>query len=129
MRRGAYMVVMPSIRRSTTIDPEVLLAAVAEPTRMRLLALLQGGEACVCDLYGALDLPQPLVSRHLGVLRRAGLVTARREGLWMHYSLAEPRSEGHAKLLEALAALQAETDGIQGLVKRCSALRAGRNCC
>jgi len=120
---------VPTTRQNAEIDPEALLAAVAEPTRLRLLALLQGGEACVCDLYGALDLPQPLVSRHLGVLRRAGLVTARREGLWMHYSLAEARSTGHAKLLDALAALQAEVRGIQGLVKRCSTLRAGRNCC
>jgi len=120
---------VPSTRQRATADPEALLAAVAEPTRLRLLALLAPGEACVCDLVGALDLPQPLVSRHLGVLRRAGLVTARREGLWMHYSLEEPRSEGHAKLLDALAALQADIPKIQGLVRRCSALRAGRNCC
>lgn len=128
MRFVAYSRAVPAARLNT-VDPEVLLAAVAEPTRLRLLALLKGGEACVCDLFGALDLPQPLVSRHLGILRRAGLVTARREGLWMHYSLAEPRSAGHAKLLDALAALQAEVQGIQGLVKRCSTLRAGRDCC
>lgn len=110
-------------------DPEALLAAVAEPTRLRLLGLLAGGETCVCDLVGALDLSQPLVSRHLAVLRRVGLVGARREGLWMHYSLAEPRSTGHAKLLEALAALHAEVPGMPGFAKRCSALRGGRNCC
>ncbi|MBL8861944.1 MAG: helix-turn-helix transcriptional regulator [Planctomycetes bacterium] len=119
---------MPAQLR-TAPQPEALLAAAAEPTRLRLLALLAGGEACVCDLVGALDLPQPLVSRHLGVLRRAGLVTARRDGLWMHYALAVPRSAGHAKLLEALAALHAEIEGIQAQVRRCSALRAGRTCC
>lgn len=119
---------MPVARRAAAA-PEVLLAAVAEPTRLRLLALLAGGETCVCDLVGALELPQPLVSRHLGVLRRAGLVTARRDGLWMHYALAEPSSRGHAKLLDALAALHGELSGIQGLVRRCTTLRAGRNCC
>jgi ArsR family transcriptional regulator, arsenate/arsenite/antimonite-responsive transcriptional repressor len=128
MRLCAYTRCVTTTRR-TAPDPEALLAAVAEPTRLRLLALIAGGETCVCDLVGALDLPQPLVSRHLGVLRRAGLVTARRDGLWMHYSLAEPCSRGHAKLLEALAVLHAEMAGVQGLVKRCSALRAGRNCC
>lgn len=114
---------------SKTPAPEALLAAVAEPTRLRLLALIAPGEVCVCDLVGALELPQPLVSRHLGVLRRAGLVRARREGLWMHYALAQPRSAGHAKLLEALAELHAETKGISKLVKRCCALRDDRNCC
>jgi ArsR family transcriptional regulator len=120
---------MPKSAQVVSPSPEALLAAVAEPTRLRLLALIAPGEVCVCDLVGALDLPQPLVSRHLGVLRRAGLVSARRDGLWMHYSLAEPRSAGHAKLLDALATLQAETKGIPGLVKRCCALRDGRNCC
>lgn len=120
---------MSATRPRSTADPEALLAAVAEPTRLRLLALVALGETCVCDLVGALDLPQPLVSRHLGVLRRAGVVTARRDGLWMHYALAAPRSTGHAKLLDALAALQAETNGIAAQVKRCSALRSGRNCC
>lgn len=129
MRFGAYSPSMPATRSRSAADPEALLAAVAEPTRLRLLALVATDETCVCDLVGALDLPQPLVSRHLGVLRRAGLVTARRDGLWMHYALATPRTPGHAKLLEALAALQAETNGIQAQVKRCSALRAGRNCC
>jgi len=128
MRHGAYSWGM-AIARQRAADPEALLAAVAEPTRLRLIALLAPGEACVCDLVGALDLPQPLVSRHLGVLRRAGLVTARREGLWMHYSLADSRSEGHAKLLDALAALHAEMPKVEAQVKRCSALRAGRNCC
>ena len=129
MRFGAYSERMAATRQRTAAGPEALLAAVAEPTRLRLLAMLGPGESCVCDLVGALDLPQPLVSRHLGVLRRAGLVAARRQGLWMHYSLAEPRSEGHAKLLDALAALQADIPKVQGLVRRCSALRAGRGCC
>lgn len=120
---------MPSTSRNLTSDPEALLAAVAEPTRFRLLAMLAAGEVCVCDLVGGLDLPQPLVSRHLGVLRRAGLVSARREGLWMHYSLAESRSAGHAKLLDALAALHAETKGVASLVRKCAALNDGRNCC
>jgi ArsR family transcriptional regulator, arsenate/arsenite/antimonite-responsive transcriptional repressor len=67
---------------------EALFKALADATRLRILALLVGGEICVCEMHGALKLPQPTVSRHLAYLRRAGLVETRREGLWIHYRLA-----------------------------------------
>ena len=63
--------------------------ALADRTRLRILALLMDGEVCVCDIHDTLRLPQPTASRHLAYLRRAGLVEARREGTWMHYRLAE----------------------------------------
>lgn len=56
---------------------------------MRLLALLRGDESCVGDLVQVLDLPQGTVSRHLGTLREAGLVEARRAGAWAFYRRAE----------------------------------------
>ena len=67
---------------------EALFKALADATRLRILALLVGGEVCVCEIHGALKLPQPTVSRHLAYLRRSGLVATRREGLWIHYRLA-----------------------------------------
>jgi ArsR family transcriptional regulator, arsenate/arsenite/antimonite-responsive transcriptional repressor len=67
---------------------EALFKALADATRLRILALLVGGEICVCEIHGALKLPQPTVSRHLAYLRRSGLVATRREGLWVHYRLA-----------------------------------------
>lgn len=67
---------------------EALFKALADDTRLRILALLQSGEICVCDIHGSLDLPQPTVSRHLASLRRAGLVEGRKDGLWVHYRLA-----------------------------------------
>ena len=67
---------------------EALFKALADATRLRILALLVGGEICVCEIHEALKLPQPTVSRHLAYLRRAGLVETRREGLWIHYRLA-----------------------------------------
>lgn len=63
-------------------------AALAEPTRLRILSLLGEDEVCVCHLHASLDVPQPTASRHLAYLRRAGLVAARRDGIWMHYRLA-----------------------------------------
>jgi ArsR family transcriptional regulator len=64
-------------------------AALADPTRLRILSLLGDGEICVCHIHASLDVPQPTASRHLAYLRKAGLVEARRDGIWMHYRLAE----------------------------------------
>jgi ArsR family transcriptional regulator len=116
-------------RASCGLRPEELLAACGEPTRLRLLALLEAGETCVCDLVGTLELPQPTVSRHLAVLRRAGLVVARRHGTWMWYSLAPAGSRVHAKLLECLAACHEEQPELAADARRCATLRNGRRCC
>jgi len=63
--------------------------ALGDPVRLRLFTLLEcKGELCVCHLTEALALPQSTVSRHLAILRQSGLVTARRDGKWMHYQLA-----------------------------------------
>lgn len=75
------------------MDDEVaILKALAEPTRLRLAALLAlNGETCVCELAAALAAPEFRVSRHLGIMKDRGLVEARRAGTWMHYRLAAPR--------------------------------------
>lgn len=82
-----------------------LLKCFSDPTRLRLLNLMvnRGPEICVCDLVSVLDQPQSTVSRQLTVLRQCDVVEARREGLWMHYSLCEPRSNFHAALVESLS--------------------------
>ncbi len=64
-------------------------SALADPTRLRILSLLGDEEICVCHIHGSLDVPQPTASRHLAYLRKAGLVAARREGIWMHYRIAQ----------------------------------------
>src|ERR1041384_1772649 len=63
-------------------------AALADPTRLRILALLGNDEICVCHIHASLDVPQPTASRHLPHPQKAGLGEARREGIWMHYRLA-----------------------------------------
>jgi|SRR5215471_16134271 len=67
---------------------EATFKALADVTRLRILGLLLTGEVCVCHIHESLRIPQPKASRHLAYLRKAGLVEARREGLWMHYRLA-----------------------------------------
>jgi ArsR family transcriptional regulator, arsenate/arsenite/antimonite-responsive transcriptional repressor len=80
-----------------------LFQALADPTRLRLLNLMARGEVCVCFLVEVLGESQPKISRHLAYLRRAGLVQARRDGKWMHYSLAEPAEEVRTVLEATLA--------------------------
>lgn len=67
--------------------------ALGDPTRLRILRLVTTGEKCVCELVDAIDVPQPLLSHHLRVLREAGLVRTRREGRWAYYSLDRERLE------------------------------------
>src|SRR6266550_6305453 len=76
-----------------------LLQALGDPTRLRIVNLLRGGEICVCYFVELLGEPQPKISRHLAYLRRAGVVGARREGKWMHYSLTETE---HRAILDAV---------------------------
>jgi ArsR family transcriptional regulator len=83
-----------------------VLRALADPTRVRLLNLLRAGELCVGDLVAILRLPQPTASRHLSHLRDAGLVGARKSGLWSFYSLPAPLSPLHEKVLECVAACE-----------------------
>ena len=62
--------------------------AFADPTRLRILGLLAGGEICVCNIHECLGISQPTASRHLAYLRKKGLVVTRKDGLWVHYKLA-----------------------------------------
>src|SRR3954470_3289336 len=73
----------------TAIDSlEAVFKALADKTRLRILALLGADEVCVCHIHDSLGIPQPTASRHLAYLRRTGLVDARREGVWMHYRVS-----------------------------------------
>jgi ArsR family transcriptional regulator len=78
-----------------------LFASLADPIRLRILALLNEGEICVCHLHESLRVPQPTASRHLAYLRRNGLVAARRDGIWMHYRIVPPQDPVVAAALDA----------------------------
>lgn len=78
-------------------------SALAEEKRLGILATLARGERCACDLTGCCGDSQPLLSFHLKRLREAGLVEARRDGRWMHYSLDREALRELAAELERLA--------------------------
>ena len=84
------------------MDAIGLCKALSDSTRLRCVALLAGhDELCVCELTHALGLPQPKVSHHLGALRKAGLVSDRKEGLWIYYRIKDELPSWATKAIEA----------------------------
>ena len=111
-------------RVSKPADLARIFAALADPTRLRLLNLIAGREVCVCYLVEVLRQSQPKVSRHLAYLRKAGVVAARREGKWMHYRIQQPQDPAVASILAAaLDSLQADPEMQADLA------RLSRACC
>src|SRR5436309_7485483 len=83
---------------------ELLFKALADRTRLRLINMIGDSEVCVCFFVAILKTSQPKISRHLAYLRRAGIVTARREGKWMHYRLEKPQDPHALAILSAVDA-------------------------
>lgn len=95
---------LPILSASPSSSEEVAKAfhALSDPTRIAILERLRGGERCVCELTDALEAAQSRLSFHLKTLRDAGLVTDRREGRWVYYTLVP---EAVDRLRSALGAL------------------------
>ncbi len=83
-------------------DSVQLFKALADETRLRILALLGRRELCVCQIVQTLGIGQSKASRHLAHLKNAGLVKDRRDGLWMLYSLAPSDGRLHRELIQWL---------------------------
>jgi ArsR family transcriptional regulator, arsenate/arsenite/antimonite-responsive transcriptional repressor len=109
------------VKRS--LDLDTLLRTLADRTRLRLLNLMRDREVCVCYFVETLQTSQPKISRHLAYLRRSGLVSARREGLWQHYSIVPPADHAVANVLrETLNAMASDKEAqkdIQRLDRAC----------
>jgi len=98
-----------------------LFHALSDETRLAILAMLRGGERCVCELQDELDAAQSRLSFHLKVLREAGLVSDRKEGRWSYYSIVP---ESLAEVHDLAVAMQPKAAARGAL----SALRTG-SCC
>ncbi len=82
---------------------EMVMKAVGDPTRVRILKLLEGGELCACQIVSILEFSQSTISKHVFLLRMAGLVKERQEKKWVRYSLDGPAGAPYArKMLTAL---------------------------
>ena len=86
---------------ATARDLEAALKAASDPTRLRVLALLAKGPLCVCQIAAVLGTSQPATSRHLALLRRAGLIDAERRGQWVWYRRAPAPGRSHRAALLA----------------------------
>lgn len=100
-------IVREPVSMDAAVDLSRSLKALSDPTRLRLLSLIaahEGGEACVCDLTVSVEVSQPTISHHLKVLREAGLVTSRRRGTWVHYTIVPGAMDRIAGALTAVGA-------------------------
>ena len=77
--------------------------AISDPTRVRMLKLLKGGELCVCEIMEVLNLVQSTASKHLNILKMAGLVESRKNGTWSYYRLSEKSREHNKDFLKFIA--------------------------
>ena len=97
------------MRKAKSFDIALFFQALGDTTRLRLLNLMGEQEVCVCYFVEVLEQGQPKISRHLAYLRRAGIVTARRDGKWMHYRVVMPPNTGASQILrQTLAWLKEE---------------------
>lgn len=79
-----------------------ILRALGQPTRLKILELLRNGERCVCEIFPAIKEEQSNVSRHLALMKAAGILTSRKQGQMVHYSVRDPQV---FKLLDGVSAL------------------------
>lgn len=97
---------MAKLNSNGSIDVEKaaeLFGGFADPNRLRLLSLIAHcKEICVCDLETVTGLPQARISRHLAKLRHNELVSTRRDGVWIYYSLKQPRSPLQKALIQTI---------------------------
>lgn len=105
---------------------EALFKALGDTTRLRILGLLLTGEVCVCDIHKSLRIPQPKASRHLAYLRRVGLVSTRREGLWIHYRFGILDDQVLSAIAEAVRHALTHVDNVQQDAER---LQTRNGCC
>lgn len=110
----------------TISEYSAFFKVLSEPVRVRILYLiLERGELCVCDIVLALDLSQSVVSRHLAYMRNSGLVSARREGVWMYYQLT-----GNTGFTgQILGLLQADARHQQEMIRDLERLSSVDACC
>lgn len=76
--------------------------ALGDPNRLRIVEMLQSGERCACEILADLNISQSTLSHHMKLLCESGLVSCRREGKWMHYSLSREGCAAAVSLLEEI---------------------------
>ncbi|WP_303882151.1 metalloregulator ArsR/SmtB family transcription factor [Acetomicrobium mobile] len=94
------------------------LSALSDETRLRMINILRGGELCVCEIAEALGISQTKASRHLNILKTAGIVSDRRQAQWVYYSIVDGQPGFFYALLDDLDNLKKFQDDISGLKRK-----------
>ena len=89
-----------------------IFKALSDGTRLRMLKLLQQRELCVCEIMQAMKISQTRASRNLGILKNAGFVVDRRQGLWVHYSINKDKVNQYHQAISVLLDKWLEDEGI-----------------
>ncbi len=106
-----------------------VMKAVSDPNRVAIIKMLQHKEMCVCEIRAALKIAQPTVSKHLKVLEDAGLVTSRKDGMWVNYHLADGSGSPYvATLLGSLRHWLEDDPRITNLMEKLPAIRRENIC-
>jgi len=101
---GSRPLELPELDEARIAESARIHKALSDETRLKILAYLEAGELCVCELLDALKMPQSTVSHHLLLLQNAGLITSRKQGRWVLYSVNARAFEEHAVHLEGVCA-------------------------
>lgn len=94
-----------------------VMKALSDPNRVKIIKMLQQRNLCVCEIHTALNVAQPTASKHLKILEKAGLITSRKDGLWVNYHLADGASNPFAATLLGNLRHWLEEDADVGLLK------------
>jgi len=106
-----------------------MFRAFSDPTRLRIVHLLREREMCVGDLVSVLHVPQATTSRHLAYLKRAGLITSRKNSYWTYYTLAAAKTSFHRKLIECVDTCFRDVPALARDKATAERLRAAGGCC
>ncbi|MDO9522447.1 MAG: metalloregulator ArsR/SmtB family transcription factor [Methanocorpusculum sp.] len=112
-------------------DPETIFKAFGDATRLRILALLQDHELCVCEIEAALSLSQPNASRSLTILKNAGIIQSRKQAQWTYYKISDDFSAVYPDLSRALENICAglpSTNADKDALKKCRQTRSCEKC-
>lgn len=106
-----------------------VLKAVADKNRLCIFKMLQHKKMCVCELSAALGISAPSVSRHLSLMKDAGLITDERDGMWTNYMLCREKLNTYAPVIQAqLKDWINDDDGIKNMLKKTETLKREELC-
>ena len=83
-------------------NTSLILKALADPRRMKIIDLLSSGSLCACELLSYFDITQPTLSHHMKILEKAGLVSVEKKGQWHHYELKKAAADTFLKSMTTL---------------------------